>query len=907
MLFSLMSWHDSLFVAYRLHSHWASFHVLGALAAPTRMQIASPELSTAQCVLRGTAATCLLGAILVLWLLLKPMITHPVRVKPRTRKSSRRFVKILGWFSVASLLGAAALSFGLSDTAKAQTGLQVTYGSQGIQTLSYRGQVLEDVGAFPSDGFHIWHMKCADLQGNLNTNGQYGWGENNNGRTWDSGSKTWTYRYVWGTIQVQYQQSGDTLNMVVTETNNSGSGVVFDGASIYPLALHFPTLPAGFANSSYNQFAFNTTAPSVTTANFGSGVVVAATADASKSLYTGFQPAGATNAYTALISSTSPDSLAAFQPHNDRQVQPGQTDSFTVSLRFAPAGTTVATLVQDVYANWAKTWPVQLNWTDRRAIGTVYLASSAGGNSSVAAGFPNNPRRYFNDGNAGAFNVNTQAGLVQFQNRVLQQARDVVTNLGLLKAQGMVTWDIEGEQFPMNTSYVCSPDQIAAVAPEMESIVTSTSSAYKGMKLDDAYFKTVRDAGFKVGVCVRPQHFSLNANGTAQQVTLPAAADVTAELMRKVKYAHDRWGATLFYIDSSVDGAGGPLDASIFQQVAAAFPDSLLMPEEATPKAYAYTAPFMTFLFHGDLGTDASVYNYYPRAFSANLINDVDAGTLQANQAALTASVARGDVLMAHSEFPQANNATIVRMYADAASAAATPAPVTPTPVAPAPTTPAPVTTAPVAPTPAPAAATSPVSIVTPVAGQSVSGALTVTGSVNLTLDAAGSYLMIDGVPVGTRRVTNGPYLYALDTTAVKDGQHTLQLWAHDVGNNTVLSPAITVTVANGAVPVAAAPVAAAPVASTAYPLTLTYPVSGQAISGVVNALATIVQTLDAAGSFLMVDGQPWGTRRVTGAPYVFPFDTSLLPVGVHQLQVWAHDIANQNLLSNPVSVTVQR
>jgi len=267
----------------------------------------------------------------------------------------------------------------------------------------------------------------------------------------------------------------------------------------------------------------------------------------------------------------------------DRPVAPGQTDSFTVSLRFAPTGTPAASLGADAYQSWARTWPAQLNWSDRRVIGTVYLASSPQGNVTQPGGYPNNPRRYFNNSNASDFDVRTAQGLSNFQAKVLQQAGNTVQNLHLLNAQGAITWDLEGEQYPQETSYVCSPDQIAQVAPEMESVIANGSSPYAGMKLDDAYFKIMRDAGFRVGVCIRPQHFTMNRDGTAQQVSL-ANADVAAEVIRKMKYAHDRWGATLFYIDSTVEPNGAVLDAGIFQQAAAALPDSLLIPEETTPK-----------------------------------------------------------------------------------------------------------------------------------------------------------------------------------------------------------------------------------------------------------------------------------------------------------------------------------
>jgi hypothetical protein len=911
--------------------------------------------------------------------------------------------------SIAFIFG----SLCLSELGIAQ-GLQVTYGSRGVQTLSYNGTLLEDVGANGSDAFHIWHMKMTDLSGNAASCAECGWGESNMGRNWNGATNTMTYSFSWGLISVQFAQAGNSLNMNVSVTNQANSGYIFDGATIYPFVLNFAQLPAGFIDPSYSQLGYETIGPGVVNADFGVGEVVSVDTNASKPLYSGFQPAGHGFAYTPIISGTTPDGLAAFLPHFDRPVLPGQTDSFTVSLRFAPSGTPTGNLAQDAYQNWAQTWPAQLNWSDRRAIGTVYLASSPQGNVSQPGGYPNNPRRYFNDSNAQDFDVTTVAGLAAFQKKILQQAASQVTNLQNLNAQGVVTWDIEGEQYPQSTSYVCSPDEIAQVAPEMESVITDRTSPYFNMKLDDAYFLIMRSAGFRVGVCVRPQHFTLNADGTAQQVYLPDAS-VEAEMLRKMQYAHNRWGATLFYVDSSVEIDGAVLDASIFQQLQAALPDSLIMPEESTPKHYAYTAPFQSFIDLGATGTDAAVYNYYPKAFSAILVNDAAASTLAASQAKLTASVKNGDVLMTHVDYWQANDPTIVQIYQNAgqsAQPAPVPVPVAPpaTPVTilspaagatisgavsvvgqlnvtvgtggsqlvvdgspvggvvggqgpfsypldstllnngphtiqisvddtssnvdlsapvsvivsnvtvPAPPAPPPVVSVPVAPSPT---TNSGVAITLPSSGATLAGVVQVLAQVSVPLDAAGSYLMVDGNEIGTQRVSQGPFQYALDTTTLSDGSHTLQIWAHDIGNNTDLSATLPVTVANGA----AAPVQpvtpvtptqptptqptqtvvptqpAAPVAS-AYPISLDYPVSGQGVFGVVEVTATIPQTLDAAGSYLMLDGSEVGTRRIGAAPYIYGIDTASLTPGQHTLQIWAHDTNNDTLLSNPVQVT---
>lgn len=557
-----------------------------------------------------------------------------------------------------ALLGTSALLG--SENPGGSQGLKVSFGPGGLESLSYHGVVLEDTRAVPADAFHIWHMRADDKAGKPLSTGQYSWGESNNGRHWDEVTKTWTYIYTWGRITTQYLQNGDNLDLLVTTTNNPTSGITFDGAGIYPLALHFPALPTGFANPSYPQLAYNTTGPSVTVADFGSGEVVAVVPEAKRPLYSGFMPTDNNTAYTALISGTVPDGLATFQPHNERPVAPGQTDKFRVSLRFHPSGASTYPLAADAYTDWAKTYPSTLHWTDRRAIGTVFLASSPQGDQSHPAGFPNNPRRYFTDGNPADFDVNNPAGLAAFQKRMLHQAETNVANLKSLGAQGAITWDIEGEQYPQETSYVCAPDQVAELAPEMESVVSS--GPYAGQKLDDAYFKIMRGAGFRVGVCVRPQHFTRHADATAQQVFLPTT-QVAAELTRKIRFAHDRWGATLFYIDSSVDGDRGTLPAAILKQVAAAFPDSLLIPEESTPLYYAYTAPFHSFIYLNATGTDPEIAHIYPDAFSAVLVNNVAPGKLAASGAKLQDAVRHGDILMGQVDYREPNNEAIASFY----------------------------------------------------------------------------------------------------------------------------------------------------------------------------------------------------------------------------------------------------
>lgn len=575
-------------------------------------------------------------------------------------------------FRLPAALGGLALCATITCAVSQAQSLEVTYGGRGVQTLRYGGVTLMDTNAHPEDTFHIWHMKCSDANGSSLTTGQYGWGENNSGTQWDASTRTETYRFQWGQVRTQFVQNGDRLDVVVTETNNADSGVIFDGAEVYALTMRFPQDPRGF--NGQTQYAITTTQPGVNEADFGSGKVTTVIPDESVPMYGGWKNTG-WQTYSPMMTTTTPDAIATFLPHMDRAVKPGESLTYTVSLRFTPAGTYAD--ANDAYASFAKTYPSQINWTDHRILGTAYLASSPQNatDKTQPGGFPRNPRRYFNDSSV---DVISQTGLQSFQNRMLAVARDNVTNAQKMNGQGVITWDLEGEQYPMDTSYVCSPDQIAAIAPEMESTVLDPSSPYRGQKLDDAYFKTMTDAGLKVGVCVRPQQFVLSGDGRASQNYLSTNQQVIANLENKIRYANSRWGVSVFYVDSSVDVNGGTLDPAIFQQLSTDFPNVLLIPEESTPRYYAYTAPFASFLFHGDLGTPVWTYNFYPNAFSANLVNDVSASNLATYAPQLTQSVGKGDILMGITHFWQANDPTLVQIYTASGRTTAAPARVTP-------------------------------------------------------------------------------------------------------------------------------------------------------------------------------------------------------------------------------------
>ncbi len=270
-----------------------------------------------------------------------------------------------------------------------------------------------------------------------------------------------------------------------------------------------------------------------------------------------------------------------------------------------------------------------LRWPDRRPIGSLVLATAN-------TRWPGNPRGWFLDP---TLDVRTEPGRQLFRRQLLAWADKSIVILKAMNAQGMVTWDIEGEQFPHRTTYLGEPEDLAKLAPEMDSAA-------------DEYFARFVRAGLRVGVTIRPQTLVLSQDG--QRASQVRSIDPVQVLNRKIAYARKRWGATLFYIDSNGDQAI-PLAFAVISQVADANPDVLLIPEHKTAGYYSKTAPYSE-LRKGAAATPPLVRDLYPGAFS--IINVSDGLTGQ-NRDQLKSAVDAGDVLMFRAWFDDPGNRAI--------------------------------------------------------------------------------------------------------------------------------------------------------------------------------------------------------------------------------------------------------
>jgi hypothetical protein len=328
-----------------------------------------------------------------------------------------------------------------------------------------------------------------------------------------------------------------------------------------------------------------------------------------------------------------------------RGIKPGETKTFSVSLRFGPAGARVQDLSGDVLERYAKKYPFQVNWKDRRPIGAIFLA---GPQINVAS----NPRRWTM--NFGEIDITNDKGTAAFRTALLKLADNSVQVLRDAGAQGMITWDPEGEEF-VGACYYGDPLLVPTLAPEMEFKNNGAKSAI------DEYFEKFRAAGLKVGVCIRPQRIEV-VDG--KPVHHAAEDEHAAQILReRIAYAKRRWGCTLFYVDSTAT-AYGALNPDVFKGVADAYPDVLLIPENESMRDFAYSAPLNSYVHHKITSTPIGARMVYPQSFSVLMTSD---GDRPEDHDALESAVRRGDILLFNSLYNDAGAEKIQKIYGEAA------------------------------------------------------------------------------------------------------------------------------------------------------------------------------------------------------------------------------------------------
>lgn len=366
------------------------------------------------------------------------------------------------------------------------------------------------------------------------------------------------------------------------------------------------------------------------------------------------------------------------------RVEPGETLALEYSMVSAPKETPRHIAASHTHEAFFRRHNQGQVWEDRRPIGAMFIASS--GHTSMS-----NPRGFFWDPD---LDVGDSEAV---RKRALAFAERSVEALLAVDAQGFVLWDIEGIDRP-SIAFVGDPRMMPILAPEMDPIA-------------DEFFAVFRDAGLRTGVTLRPtqvyfnesdkqwqhgtgSHNSVDRNPLGEEFEglwpLPGERwpderhwweffPIVERMTRKIEYAHDRWGCTLFYIDTNgvfrqpgttPDVSFVLLSALVFQELKARNPDVLIMPElwsrgGTFHTAYwSATAPYME-LRGGHRGTPTRVRRLLPHSFSVVNVSD---GNIEQARETLVQSVRDGDILMMRGWFHDARNRIVREIYEEAAA-----------------------------------------------------------------------------------------------------------------------------------------------------------------------------------------------------------------------------------------------
>ena len=171
-------------------------------------------------------------------------------------------------------------------------------------------------------------------------------------------------------------------------------------------------------------------------------------------------------------------------------------------------------------------------------------------------------------------------------------ADNCVVRMKKMNAQGVIVWDVEGEEMPHAISYIGDPRTLPKTAPEMD-------------RFADAFMKKFSDAGFKLGVTIRPTEVYQPGIAGKPAWDHRLVRDPVALMSAKIEYAQKRWGCTIFYLDSNVFGNDMMseeqrkklrfipwiMPIAMLGKLAALHPDCVIIPEWSEKIDYACTPP----------------------------------------------------------------------------------------------------------------------------------------------------------------------------------------------------------------------------------------------------------------------------------------------------------------------------
>lgn len=289
----------------------------------------------------------------------------------------------------------------------------------------------------------------------------------------------------------------------------------------------------------------------------------------------------------------------------DQVLEPGQKLEFSLILRVGPAGTDPMMLADDLIGAFRKANPCILTWPDRRPIFRAFFGGGLPKDAAVA-------------------NLKNPDAVVppqpdeKFHAMLLKKIDGLIESAHMVDAQGMVLWDLEGGTFPHAITYIGDPRLVRLLNPQMD-------------LFSDEAIKKLKDAGLRVGITLRPSRVVYDAEKNSAR-HLHTGVEPLSELEAKIDYAKQRWGCTIFYVDTNFfwrpygpdkKFQSGRLTSDLWRKLRTKYPDTLFIPEFTATGDYASVAGYGE-ADMGDYGMPAMAKALYPDAFRVIVIEDAD-------------------------------------------------------------------------------------------------------------------------------------------------------------------------------------------------------------------------------------------------------------------------------------------
>lgn len=312
------------------------------------------------------------------------------------------------------------------------------------------------------------------------------------------------------------------------------------------------------------------------------------------------------------VKATMPGELVLARKGNP-QIPPGETLELEFALRFADIDERRNWVLRNFYKDYQEFLSPTLEWPDNRPIGAVYIFQEFGKEGPQFGVEGTNPRRLWSP-LLDSVDVLSPHGRAFIRRALRKTAYDTVETLEKMDAQGMILWNMEGGYH--STGWVGAPRMLPILVPELNDAI-------------DDYFQIIRDAGFRVGVTIRHPQLRWRGDGWVQGVgnanpdsdplldnfheLVPdhtpwwQVYPITQRLSRKIEYAKNRWGCTIFFYDTNnvlryyggndqkkvTDNPAG----HVYRKLIEEHPDVLIIPEFYKKRGthinhLAYTAPY---------------------------------------------------------------------------------------------------------------------------------------------------------------------------------------------------------------------------------------------------------------------------------------------------------------------------